>query len=470
MIRLLDTYTGQFEEKDPKRTKYAIFSHTWDHKQGEQKYAELRKIQQRYPTLPRPMEQWREAQQVPGSIWDDPKLSHKIRKACELARNEGYHHIWIDFCCIDKTNSTELARAIRSMYAWYAGAGICYVHLADVFFTKSLEDSRKATPPDFRKARWFTRAWTLQELIAPRQVHFVSKGWKLLGTKDSLLQRVVDITSIHRDALLHRKPLNEFSVAQRLSWAVGRKATQPQDRTYSLVGIFNIDIPAGHDNPELAFQQLQVAIMKSIPDQSLFAWKRIYFEPWIEDNSNQVRYYRYRKLVYKASSLIKPSLLSPSPDRFSKLASGIRPIPREDVLRQLGNLLPSEVFPTLTFSKPTERGLSAKVPLLPLSLFLPSSAILHADDAGQPKSEKWYLLILACKHERCRKSFLGRVCYIHPTASASGSVDHLYCGFVEVLKKKSDLRPTAVDLFPLPVKTIKGLSSHIRVKEVYMPL
>ena len=48
-MRLLDTRTGQFVEKNPKdkETVYAILSHTWD-SAGEQTFKQLETIQKRY--------------------------------------------------------------------------------------------------------------------------------------------------------------------------------------------------------------------------------------------------------------------------------------------------------------------------------------------------------------------------------------------------------------------------------------
>ncbi len=286
-MRLLDTITGQFVEKDARdlETIYAVLSHTWDH-DGEQTHSELREIQSRYalkshyssskndsplfyasssplqpshnsrspPTSGLPILQSRDAtcrvttrhaketskylssvlSDTPLSlIWDDPDLSPKIREACAVARANGYRYIWIDSCCIDKTSSSELSEAINSMYEWYTYAHVCYAFLADVPAT----EDHHGTDSRFRRSRWFTRGWTLQELIAPLHVVFLSEDWAVIGSKLSLASLVTDITNISYDALLHLEPLQGFSVAQRLSWASRRKTTRVEDQAYSLLGL-----------------------------------------------------------------------------------------------------------------------------------------------------------------------------------------------------------------------------------------
>ncbi|TBU57944.1 hypothetical protein BD310DRAFT_852318, partial [Dichomitus squalens] len=52
-MRLLDVWTGQFVEKDPKKTQYAILSHMWD--EVEQTYQDVRDIQQSYSSQGRPL-------------------------------------------------------------------------------------------------------------------------------------------------------------------------------------------------------------------------------------------------------------------------------------------------------------------------------------------------------------------------------------------------------------------------------
>jgi hypothetical protein len=163
----------------------------------------------------------------------------KIQFCGEQARRDGLQYFWVDTCCIDKSNAVELQEAINSMFRWYRDATKCYVYLPDV--------SRPRTDPadrsyedwvwKFRKSEWFRRGWTLQELIAPPSVDFFSKEGKLLGNKASLERNICDITGIPASALRGR-PLSEFSVDERLSWAASRETFRQEDKAYSLLGIF----------------------------------------------------------------------------------------------------------------------------------------------------------------------------------------------------------------------------------------
>ena len=192
------------------------------------------------------------------AIWKNPDLSPKIRDACAAARKDGFRLIWIDSCCIDKTSSSELSEAINYMYAWYAGAQVCYAYLVDV----SAQDDLGAEGSQFRESVWFTRGWTLQELLAPFEVTILSQDWRVIGSKRGLVDIIEQITGISTEALLRETPLGDFSVAQRLSWASHRRTTRVEDRAYSLLGIFDINIPTLYGEGERAFRRLQEAIMQ----------------------------------------------------------------------------------------------------------------------------------------------------------------------------------------------------------------
>ena len=258
------------------------------------------------------------------SIWDDPKLSSKIRKACAVARAGGYRYIWIDSCCIDKTSSSELSEAINSMYAWYGGADTCYAYLADV---PSAEVPVTKDSP-FSRSRWFTRGWTLQELIAPIELKFLSKDWELIGTKYDLAEVLEEITGISKEALLHEMALDGFSVAQRLSWASMRQTERKEDQAYSLMGIFDIYMPTLYGEGERALRRLQEEIMRRTPDQSLFAWGRTLRAPnmIMQGLKTGPSAPREAQIACKNDAASHLSLLAPSPDGF-RYARTIRCIP-----------------------------------------------------------------------------------------------------------------------------------------------
>jgi hypothetical protein len=187
----------------------------------------------------------------------------KIRFCGEQARHDGLHYFWVDTCCIDKSNNTELAEAINSMFRWYRNAAKCYVYLSDVPRDAPDADDAFCQLPwesAFRKSRWFTRGWTLQELIAPKSVEFFSKYWEQLGNKASLGTIIHEITGIP-DTALQGVPLSDFSVAERMSWAERRETTRKEDQAYSLLGIFDVYMPLIYsEGKEHAFKRLREVI------------------------------------------------------------------------------------------------------------------------------------------------------------------------------------------------------------------
>ena len=212
------------------------------------------------------------------SILNDLRLSKKVRQACAVARLDGWSQLWVDTSCIDKTSSSELSEAINSMFAWYRDAAVCYVYLADV--PQSGDPRRRGSA--FRHSRWFTRGWTLQELIAPQVVIFLAREWEIIGTKESLADLIEDITGIHRDVLMHRTSHNDVSVAARMSWAAERTTTRIEDQAYCLLGLFGIVMTPIYGEGEHAFTRLQEEILRRIPDDSIFAWEMPLVDPLAE--------------------------------------------------------------------------------------------------------------------------------------------------------------------------------------------
>ena len=193
----------------------------------------------------------------------------KIRFCGEQARRDGLQYFWVDTCCIDKSNSSELSEAINSMFHWYQNAARCYVYLSDVS-TKDydqINQSVQTWQPAFQKSRWFTRGWTLQELIAPPFVGFFSSTGRRLGDKRSLGQQLHEITGIPVSALLGAA-LSEFGVNERMIWAQGRETKRPEDMAYSLLGIFGIHMPLIYGEGMLnAFSRLQWELDRRASEQ-----------------------------------------------------------------------------------------------------------------------------------------------------------------------------------------------------------
>jgi hypothetical protein len=158
----------------------------------------------------------------------------------EQAARDDLKYFWVDSCCIDKRNNIELTKAINSMFRYYRGAVKCYAYLTDVFCAVNASSSAWEGP--FRKSRWFTRGWTLQELLAPAVVEFYSAQDQRLGDKESFCSLLHDATRIPVEAS-RGQALDTFSIEERMEWAAGRQTTEVEDGAYCLLGLFNIFMP-----------------------------------------------------------------------------------------------------------------------------------------------------------------------------------------------------------------------------------
>jgi ankyrin repeat protein len=189
----------------------------------------------------------------------------KIRFCADQARCDGIQYFWVDTCCIDKSSSAELTEAINSMFRWYREAARCYVYLSDVSTGDCVENHeplRSTWESGLRKSRWFTRGWTLQELLAPPVVEFFSSEGKRLGTRISMVQQIHEITGVHIQALQGSEPFS-FSVAERMSWAKNRETTREEDQAYCLMGIFGVHLPVIYgEREENASKRLREEIDK----------------------------------------------------------------------------------------------------------------------------------------------------------------------------------------------------------------
>jgi hypothetical protein len=188
------------------------------------------------------------------------KVGYKKLTFCgNQAAKDGLHHFWVDTCCIDKSSSAEIAENINSMFRYYQEAAKCYVYLPDV--SSGDDVGQCGLPLTFEKSRWFTRGWTLQELIAPGSVEFFSKEGECLGDKNSIEQRIHEITGIATQAL-RGESLSKFSVDERLSWAANRSTTRKEDNAYCLLGICGVYLLPIYGEGDNAFIRLEEQINK----------------------------------------------------------------------------------------------------------------------------------------------------------------------------------------------------------------
>lgn len=187
------------------------------------------------------------------------------------AARDGLKYFWVDTCCIDRQNLPELTRAINSMFRWYRNTKKCYVYLSDVSLPGigGMEVDEDSSMGAFRKSRWFTRGWTLQELIAPGSVEFFSAEGHLIGDKRSLEVEITEITGIHPEAL-RGQPLENFTAPERFAWAENRETTEEEDIAYCLLGIFDIFMPLIYGEGEAnALKRLERLVNESLHDNSL---------------------------------------------------------------------------------------------------------------------------------------------------------------------------------------------------------
>jgi len=206
--------------------------------------------------------------------WRTMRGATKIQYASSYCKKQGLRYIWIDTCCIDKSSSAELSEAINSMYGWYEGSIVCYAYLEDVelaLSTHAPEDPAKKDKA-IRESRWFNRGWTLQELIAPTKVYFFDSQWRSLGSKEELSPLLSSITTIPEDVLAQSRNRRACSVARKMTWAANRQTTRIEDVAYSLLGIFDVNMPLLYGEGRKAFIRLQEEILKETDDQSLLAW------------------------------------------------------------------------------------------------------------------------------------------------------------------------------------------------------
>jgi len=184
----------------------------------------------------------------------------KIQFCAEQAAIDGLQYFWVDTCCIDKRNAVEFGAAINSMFRWYQNAARCYVYLSDVSKSDARTDNQTAWEEGFGKSRWFTRGWTLQELIAPKLVDFFSLEGERLGSRLSLEAKIHEITSIERNAL-RGDALSNFNIKQRKAWVERRNTTIEEDAAYCLIGIFEVSmVPNYGEGRDHAFRRLEEEI------------------------------------------------------------------------------------------------------------------------------------------------------------------------------------------------------------------
>ena len=190
----------------------------------------------------------------------------KIRQCGQQAAQDGLDYFWVDTCCIDKEDPTELSQSINSMFLWYRNAAKCYVYLSDVYEISTDGENKTDSPHwkvEFRRSEWFRRGWTLQELLAPSTVIFFSRFWKKIGDKTSLKREIGEITGIPESALEGAR-LSSFTHQERFFWMQERQTKKAVDKAYALLGIFGVRMALNYDESvKSAYKRLQEEINQS---------------------------------------------------------------------------------------------------------------------------------------------------------------------------------------------------------------
>ncbi|KAI1335082.1 hypothetical protein F5Y15DRAFT_260743 [Xylariaceae sp. FL0016] len=265
-MRLIDArclvYDGKLRLEnidEPSSLRYAILSHTWGrmcsngswgHTEDEILFADVDDKGVREKKRP---------------AWD------KAWNACRLALEHGLRYVWVDTCCFNKESSAELDESINAMFSWYEQSDLCLAYLADLHCEPG---SGAVQTNDLKNCRWFYRGWTLQELLAPKCVEFYDQDWNPIGSKTVYSDTLSFITGIDETALEGTMSLSRFTIAQKMNWAARRETKRPEDRAYSLLGIFGVNMPLIYGiGGKRAFKRLQDEIIKVSTDLTIFMWE-----------------------------------------------------------------------------------------------------------------------------------------------------------------------------------------------------
>ena len=318
---LIHAETFQLRFAEPTED-YAILSHTWG--DDEVLFQDMKDL-----AVAKTKKGWR-----------------KIELTCRQARAHGLTWAWVDTCCIDKTSSAELSEAINSMFRWYEMSTRCYAFLEDVLSETAWpersgeETMGKAGLTAFGESRWFTRGWTLQELIAPWELEFFDRDWKSLGDRTRLCDEIHRITLIDRRIFGPRSSVDlprlthlaYVPAARKMSWASSRHTSRAEDQAYCLLGLFDVHMPLLYGEGAVkALFRLQEEISNKHNDLSLFAWSEMFHRSaWRVEGLFATSVAQFRE----CGNIRAPQLDIFSKNRFIIASKGLE---IETVLARIGN-------------------------------------------------------------------------------------------------------------------------------------
>ncbi|KAI4251109.1 MAG: hypothetical protein LQ352_005058 [Teloschistes flavicans] len=288
-MHLLDVNTFELVERGKltRSASYAILSHRWVDEDknvdfqkfeplGEDVMRDLRAVEARKAAEARKVVEERKnlvaklSSPQTGSYGIDKGLA-KVAWACRKARGDNIPYIWIDTCCIDKRPGADIRQvsiALTSMFRWYRDAQVCYTYLQDV--TTDKNEFQQGGYRPFEQSEWFTRGWTLQELLAPHDLRFFDHDWRFMGTKRDRSNQIQEATNIERKHL--DGDLTGACIAVKMSWLSGRTTTLREDMAYCMLGVFGVPMDVQYGRGEKEFLRLQEILIERFDDESIFAW------------------------------------------------------------------------------------------------------------------------------------------------------------------------------------------------------
>lgn len=317
-MRVISTMSFEMESKkgdaELREDGYAVLSHCWMGPEtgGETAFHQYEKHVEALES---------------GSTALSPQLK-KIRGACDCARSKGIKWMWIDSCCINKLSAVEETESINAMYRWYRHSVLCITYFHDVELgpASKLDPRNPFNDSDGKPAKCFSRGWTLQELLASKEMEFYDKNWTFMGTQRDVKDSLSKLTGIDENYLTGAEDFRNACVATKMSWMAKRITTREEDIAYSMVGLFGVTMsPVYGEGGPRAFMRLQEVILSSLSmDESLFAWKM----PTVDAGRQYDRTSSWKEDEW--------GLLAPSPAWFA--ASGVvrvmpNPIPRRDAFK-----------------------------------------------------------------------------------------------------------------------------------------
>jgi hypothetical protein len=268
-MRLINVRTLQLQEFNQHPPEYAILSHRWI--DGQEVC--LQDWEAHVPSQ----------ESTPNRIKNKSGFI-KVQNACAQAQKRGLEWLWADTVCIDKRNNSEVTKSVNLMFSWYQSASVCIVYLQDVSNNDLHLNPTGDTAVVRETPEWFTRGWTLQELLAPKKLLLFDQDWNCIGARENCSKVIAAFTRIPSDALCG-KDIECYSYAERLSWAKGRQTTEPEDRVYSLLGLLGVSMSAISYGIGLkaALRELESAMKRQGIDMNLHLSDVEYFSKFIAD-------------------------------------------------------------------------------------------------------------------------------------------------------------------------------------------